>query len=161
MNVSDLAEAIKKMSLPYFKFSELPTQPAGGYSSVVINNDLAYISGQMPFFGKDKLYPYNEDFFSEEIGYTASKLAMINVFMQLTNSKQITDVSSIIKIEGFFAVNYGFDLPKMLDGASDLVHNLLRTTSHSRAVYGVNSLPYNAIVELSVIAKVKTNILKN
>ena len=45
----------------------------------------------------------------------------------------------------------------MLNGASDLISNVLgeEKGKHARTVFGVNAIPYNAFLELVVIAEIK------
>ena len=158
MDILEFKSTLEKIKLPYCNIEELPPIPIGNYVAVRVHNNLAYISGQMPFIGQRKLYPSQKDFKNEpaeiKIGYTASQIAMMNTLLHLANNKIITSVNGIIKIEGYFARSNSFYLPKMLDGASDLVTNIFPYMSHARTVCGVDKLPFDAIVELSVIAEV-------
>ncbi|WP_298540584.1 RidA family protein [uncultured Aquimarina sp.] len=155
-----LINKLKETNIPYCNFDKSPPSPAGNYGAIKIHKDLAYISGQMPFTGIGILYPSHQELTNHidinEIGYKASQIAVFNAFLQLVKNKSISEVKSIVKVEGFFRHIEGTNLPKMLDGASDLITNIFPDNEfHARTVYGVTSLPYNAFVELSIIAEIE------
>ena len=163
MDIIKFKNTLQKFKLPNHCFEELPPSPAGNSVSVKVHNNLAYISGQMPFIGKGKLYPSQKEFEKDKIriGYIASHIAMMNAFLQLADHKLITHINGIIKIEGVYTSIESENLPKILDGASNLIANIFPTNiNHARTVYGVDKLPYGAIVELSVIAEIRTNPIK-
>ena len=164
MDIFKFKNTLQKFRLPNHCFEELPPSPAGNYVSVKVHNNLAFISGQMPFIGKGKLYPSQNEFENDEIriGYIASHIAMMNALLQLADHKLITHINGIIKIEGVYNTSVNsVNLPKILDGASNLIANIFpNNINHARTVYGVNKLPYDAIVELSVIAEIITNPIK-
>jgi enamine deaminase RidA (YjgF/YER057c/UK114 family) len=60
-------------------------------------------------------------------------------------------------MEGYLQTAAGFqEHAKVLDGASDLFHQVLgERGAHTRAVFGVGSLPLDAPIEIVVTACIK------
>jgi len=103
-------------------------KPAGSYIPVVISNNIAYVSGQIPvkdgkvvFSGK---VPTQQSI--EEAG-KAAKLCAINALAQLKASLGNLDkINKIIRVSGFVNSNPEFDQqPTIINSASDLLFNIL------------------------------------
>jgi enamine deaminase RidA (YjgF/YER057c/UK114 family) len=90
-------------------------------------------------------------------GYQAARLCALNVLAQIQRSVTSLDmIVGLTRVEGYLQSIPSFqEHAKVLDGASDLFHEVLAERgSHARAVFGVNSLPANAPIELVVTARI-------
>lgn len=157
MTQEQLRQKLTDIELPRPGISKDAPRPAGNYVPVKLHAGMAFISGQMPVMADGTLFPqsYQEQYdTSEALGYQAARLAMANVFLQLASCSSIQSLENIIRIDGFFSHVNGKDLPQMLNGASDLVSEVLgsENAAHVRTVFGVDVLPYQATVELAVVA---------
>ena len=67
-------------------------------------------------------------------------------------------IRRIVKVTGYVSSAAGFnDQPKVLDGASLLLHELLGEKGrHARAAVGVNELPLNVAVEVEMIVETES-----
>ena len=133
-------------------------KPAGSYIPVVISNNIAYVSGQIPvkegkvvFSGK---VPTQQSI--EEAG-KAAKLCAINALAQLKASLGNLDkINKIIRVSGFVNSTPDFDLqPTIINSASDLLFNICgEKGKHTRIAVGVASLPLESTVELDMIVEI-------
>ena len=133
-------------------------KPAGSYIPVVITNNIAYVSGQIPvkdgkvvFSGK---VPTQQSI--EEAG-KAAKLCAINALAQLKASLGNLDkINKIIRVSGFVNSTPEFDQqPKIINSASDLLFNIFgEKGKHTRIAVGVASLPLESTVELDMIVEI-------
>lgn len=156
MLAQTLKEILHKRNIKDFDLSVSPPKPAGNYVAVKRVGNLAFISGQMPIYSSGKVItPVQET--NVATGYQAAELAMANALKQLIYCEEIIEIRSIIRIDGYFDVNNGNDIPKMLDGASNLVFQIFgkEDGKHARTVFSTNQLPYQALTELVVIAEVE------
>jgi len=133
-----------------------PPPPAGNYVSVKKTGSLAYVSGQMSILSSGIVLS-NKENNTIEFGYKAAEITMANVLKQLFYSKEVEEIQSIIRVDGYFNTKKAANLPKMLDGASDLISTIFgdKNGTHARTVFEVNALPYNAFLEIVVIAEIK------
>ncbi len=156
MNKKSLYKKLKAVDIEGFDISLLAPRPAGNYVAVKRVGNIAYVSGQMPVYSTGMVLTAQEHT-TIDFGYKAARLAMANVLKQLLNFSDIEEVVSIVRVDGYFNHDNGKDIPKMLDGASDLIAELFdgKDGEHARTVFTIKSLPYNAFVELVVIAEVK------
>jgi len=133
-------------------------KPAGSYIPVVISNNIAYVSGQIPvkegkvvFSGK---VPTQQSI--EEAG-KAAKLCAINALAQLKASLGNLDrINKIIRVSGFVNSTPEFDQqPTIINSASDLLFNIFgEKGKHTRIAVGVASLPLESTVELDMIVEI-------
>ena len=155
MNKNTLRKKLTNEQINSFDISVSPPVPVGNYIAVKKVGNLAYVSGQMPIISSGVVLTESESDHIE-FGYIAAKLAMANALKQLLYCEDIEELHSIVRIDGYFNNKKGNDLAKMLDGASDLISNILgKDGTHARTVFGVDSIPYNAFVEIVVIAEIK------
>ncbi len=126
----------------------------GDYHAVSVDAKFAFVSGQMPFLHNGKLLS-NKAKLDVALGTYASRLAMMNVLLQLAHCEQISEIQHIVRLDGYFTCENGELLPHMLNGASNMIKEIFDNHRHARTVFGVNSLPQNTIVELVAIVKVK------
>lgn len=132
------------------------SKPAGNYLSAARCDRLLFISGQFP--ARDGQLKYAGQIgrdLTPEDGYRAARLAALNALAHLrheTNAWQ--QLESVARIDGHISSAQHFhDQPKVLDGASDLLKQVLQDQAgHARAVFAHAVLPLNSSIELVVIA---------
>jgi len=135
-----------------------PPQPRGNYNAVVQHDSLLFVSGQLPLRNGELQYRGR---LGAEVdvaaGYQAARLCALNTLAQIQGV--VTSLDTIVglaRIEGYLQCAPSFqDHVKVLDGASDLFYEVLgKQGSHTRAVFGVNSLPLNSPIELVLMARI-------
>ena len=133
----------------------IPPEPAGSYLPVILSNNLAFVSGQIPTEGKQVRFRGRVD--SVVMGQEAARLCTINALAQLKASLGSLDkIKRVIKVTGFVNSDPSFiDQPKVLNGASDLLVAIFgEKGKHARAAVGVSSLPLDSAVEIEFIVEV-------
>lgn len=137
--------------------------PAGGlYTPVVIDGEVAYTSGIVavdPGPPMALAYPgiVGEDLTVEE-AQAAARGALVSTLANLRGSLGDLDrIDRFLKVTGFVRAAPGFkELPKVLDGASQLIVDLLGTDRLSaRTTVGVAALPGGASVELDTVVRLR------
>ncbi len=130
--------------------------PAFEYLPVVVHNNLAYVSGQLP---------WDEDFESVIKGALGSDLTLQDgqeaarrcVLSALGFLKIALDgferVERVIKLSGFVASAPGFNQqPLVIDAASNLLIELFGERGrHTRIAVGANELPRGSAVEVEFL----------
>lgn len=136
-----------------------PPKAVGKYHPWVKNENLIFVSGQLPLI--DGILKYEGKLgadLSDEDGYEAAKLAALNVLAQLyAATQQFETLDSIIRLDGHIqCVPNWYNHAAILDGASDLLAQVLKNRAgHARTVFGQTALPLNAAVELVVTASIR------
>lgn len=135
------------------------SRPAGNYLAACRCNTLLFISGQFPLEdGRIKYAGRVGCELTPEQGYQAARLSALNALAHLRHETNgWRDLESVLRIDGHISSASDFyDQPKVLDGASDLLAQVLESRSgHARTVFAHTSLPLNSSVELVVIACLK------
>lgn len=154
MNLITLKDQLK--SLGY----ELPdiTSPGGSYQSVNTRGKIAYIAIQFPIRNGEFLYLGRlGDELSTEDGYKAMELCALNVLAQIEHKIGFEKLDGINHLDAYFQAGEDWDdSPKVVNGASDLLVNVLgEKGQHSRAIFGVHKLPRNFSVGLTVTVTIK------
>ncbi len=135
-----------------------PPKPAGAYVPVVISDQTAYVSGQIPI--KDGKVAYKGKVPTEqplEQAQEAARICTINALTQLKSELGSLDrISKIIRVSGFVNSNPDFtDQPKVINAASDLLYEIFGDKGqHSRIAVGVASLPLGSTVEIDMIVEI-------
>ena len=135
-----------KLALP-----EVST-PGGNYTSVNIRANIAYVAIQFPIVDNEYLYQGRlGDNMSTEEGYRAMELCALNVLAQINSKVGFDRLVGLNHIDIYFQAGENWDeSPKVANGASDLFVNVLEEKGlHSRAIFGVQSLPRNFSVGLT------------
>jgi enamine deaminase RidA (YjgF/YER057c/UK114 family) len=138
----------------------LPPAPAavGAYVTWVRVGNLVFTSGQLPW--KDGKLTHTGKLGAEvsvEQGYQAARQSALNALAQLRQAVgDLEKVHQLVRLDGFVHAAPGFrDHPKVLDGASDLLTEVFGPRGrHTRTALGINEMPLNAAVQLSLIAEV-------
>ena len=147
----DIQEKLKSFNL------ELPevSTPGGSYVSVNVRGNIAYVAIQFPIRNGEYLYKgrLGEEISTEE-GYKAMELCALNVLSQLHHKIGFEHIEGINHIDACYQSGKHWDeAPKVVNGASDLFVKVLGDKGqHSRAIFGVEKLPVNFCVGLTVTA---------
>ena len=137
-----------------------PGAPVANYVSAVRTGNLVFVAGHIPFqadgtvlnagkVGKDV---------SEEQGYEAAKLAIVNSLASLKETiGDLDKVRQVVKL--LVMVNAEPDFSRQFivgNGASDLLVELYGDQGrHARSAVGMGSLPLGACVEIEMIVEVE------
>ena len=139
---------------------ELPkvSVPGGNYVSVNIRGNIAYVAIQFPIEGNSYLYQgrLGKRITTSE-GYEAMKLSALNVIAQIEAKVGFDNVIGLNHIDAYFQAGKNWDeSPEVVNGASDLFVNILGDKGiHSRAIFGVETLPRNFSVGLTASFTIK------
>lgn len=135
-----------------------PSTPGGSYVSVNKRGNIAYIAIQFPILNNDFLYQgrLGEEISTEE-GYKAMELCALNVLSQIYHKIGEDNLVGINHIDAYFQSGEDWDdSPIVVNGASDLFVKVLgEKGTHSRAIFGVEKLPRNFSVGLTVSVTIK------
>jgi enamine deaminase RidA (YjgF/YER057c/UK114 family) len=140
---------------------EIPSYqaPAYGYSSVMVFQGTAWVSGSVPKIGTDDLHPGKVGAnVTVEQAREAANLAVRNALASLSHAVgSLDNVIQVLKITVFVASAAGFNQqPKVADAATMLLKEILgERGSHARSAVGVAELPRNSSVEIEMVVAVK------
>jgi len=139
---------------------ELPqaAAPVAAYVPVVVSDQLAHVSGQLPFVdGKLVTGRLGEDV-SLEQGTAAARACGLMILAQLEAALGSLDrVARVVKLGAFVNSAASFtDQPKVANGASELMAEVFGDAGkHARSAVGVPVLPLGAAVEVDAIVEVR------
>lgn len=139
---------------------ELPTPaaPVASYVPFVISGNTLYISGQLPRQGDVLLKGCLGNGTSIEEGQAAAKVCAIHILAQakIALGGDLSRIKRLVKMGGFVASTADFfDHPKVINGASDLMLDVLGDAGkHARFALGVSALPFGAAVEIDAIFEI-------
>ena len=140
----------------------LPEAPAAvaNYVPWIQTGNLLMTSGQLPWIdGKIQYAGKCGADLSVEEGYEAARLCAINAIAQLKAAiGDLSKISKIVRLEGNVHSATGFQgQPQVLNGASDLIFAVFGERGrHTRTALGINEMPLNAAVQLSLFAEVES-----
>ncbi len=132
-------------------------KPAGSYTPILISDDLAYVSGQIPIKDGNVIYKGKVTDENIEEAKESAKLCAINILAQLKNELgNLDNISKIIKISGFVnSVPEFTQHPKVINAASDLLYEIFgKSGQHTRIAVGVSSLPFDSMTEIDAIVSI-------
>ena len=134
--------------------------PAGSYVPYVLEKNLLWISGQVPFWnGKVKYCGKVISDVSMDDAIMAARLCGLNILAQIkTALGDLNRVEQIIKLSGFVNSSSDFtDHPIVINGASDLMVDVFGELGrHTRVAVGASSLPLNSTTEVDALLRVRT-----
>lgn len=143
--------AIENLSKLKLELPEVST-PGGSYVSVNVRGNIAYVAIQFPIKNGDFFYQgrLGKELSTEE-GYKAMEMCALNVLAQIDKKVGFEKVVGLNHMDVYFQAGENWDeAPKVVDGASDLFLKVLGEQGrHSRAIFGVQKLPFNFSVGLS------------
>lgn len=143
--------AIENLSKLKLELPEVST-PGGSYVSVNIRGNIAYVAIQFPIKNSDYFYQGRlGKELSTEDGYKAMELCALNVIAQISEKVGFEKVVGLNHMDVYFQADESWDdAPRVVDGASDLFLKVLGGQGrHSRAIFGVQKLPFNFSVGLT------------
>jgi enamine deaminase RidA (YjgF/YER057c/UK114 family) len=135
-----------------------PVNPVANYiSGVIAGESLVFLSGQGT--RKDGIFQYVGKVghtISLEEGYNAARICAVNMLAQLHLLCGLSSVLRVVKLTGFVNAAPEFtDLPKVLNGASDLMAEAFGEAGrHARSAVGVATLPFGMAVEVEGIFEI-------
>ncbi len=138
----------------------VPPVPKANYVPARKSGSQVYISGQVPTaHGKDVYVgKVGQDLTLEE-AQKAAELCGINIIAQLRSflGGSLDSVKGCIRLGGFVNAAPGFfDLPKVINGASDLMGAVFgEGGQHARVAVGAFALPRNVPVEIEAIFEIE------
>ena len=134
--------------------------PAGSYVPYVLERNLLWISGQVPFWnGKVKYRGKVSSEVSMDDAIMAARLCGLNILAQIkTALGDLNRVEQMIKLSGFVNSASDFtDHPIVINGASDLMVDVFGELGrHTRVAIGASSLPLNSPTEVDALVRVRT-----
>ena len=134
--------------------------PAGSYVPYVLEKNLLWISGQVPFWnGEVKYRGKVSSEVSMDDAVMAARLCGLNILAQIkTALGNLNRVERVIKLSGFVNSSSDFtDHPIVLEGASDLLVDVFGELGrHTRVAIGASSLPLNSPTEVDALVRVRT-----
>lgn len=134
--------------------------PAGSYVPYVLEKNLLWISGQVPFWnGEVKYRGKVSSEVSMDDAVMAARLCGLNILAQIkTALGNLNRVEQVIKLSGFVNSSSDFtDHPIVIDGASDLMVDVFGELGrHTRVAIGASSLPLNSPTEVDALVRVRT-----
>ncbi len=134
-------------------------QPAFNYVPVVIEEKLAFVSGQLPKVdGEVRVQGRLGDTVTMEQGREAARVCALQALACLAEALGSIDrVARIVRLSGFVASTPDFyQQPAVIDAESELMVEIFGDAGrHARSAVGVAALPRNAPVELEVIASLR------
>lgn len=131
--------------------------PVASYVPVVVQGNLAFVSGQLPFIDGSLVTGKLGSDVSLERGQEAARACALMILAQLEAAGLLDRVEKVVKLGGFVACTPDFnDQPKVANGASDLFVEVFGDAGkHARSAVGVPVLPLNAAVEVDAIIAIK------
>jgi enamine deaminase RidA (YjgF/YER057c/UK114 family) len=138
---------------------ELPALPTAGgnYVPVKTVGTLVYLSGVVSMGSDGVITGRAGDGCGVEEGYAAARACVLTQLAVLRRYLGSLDkVKGIVSVNGYVsAAPDFFDMPKIVNGASDLLVEVFGDAGrHVRAAVGVSSLPRNALVELQMVVEI-------
>ena len=136
-----------------------PPKPVGAYVPVVVEGNMVYVSGQVPFQSGTVPGIFKGKVTSDVSIETAQEAARICTLNALSHIKvalgELDRVKKFIRFSGYVNSDPSFtDQPKVLNAASDLLADIFGDAGkHSRVAIGVSSLPLGSAVEIEFLAK--------
>jgi enamine deaminase RidA (YjgF/YER057c/UK114 family) len=134
-----------------------PRPPAGAYSPVVVDGDIAYTSGLVAVEGDQIAYigQLGATLDVAEGKKSARGAALLSLGTLATNVGGLDRVQQVLKVTGYVRAVPDFgDLPAVMDGASELLIDLFGESGRSaRSTVGVAALPRGASVEMDMVVR--------
>ena len=131
-----------------------PAAPAANYVPFTISGNIVFVSGQITMWdGELKYVGCVGDDLTTDDGYQAARICGLNLLAQLRVAcgGNLDRVSRVLKLGGFVNCKASFtDMPKVINGASDLMAEVFGADigSHARFAVGAPSLPLGIATEV-------------
>lgn len=142
----------------FIELPDVPKLPDGVLPAVLVDK-LLYIGGQLPFqAGKVSFKGRLGVEIALDQGRLAARYALLVCLSAVHQTLgSLNKVKNFVQMTGFVASGADFkEHDRVLDDASKLLVDIFGSSGkHSRIAVGVNQLPQNACVEISLILAVK------
>ena len=139
-----------------------PKAPVGAYVATKIVGNFLFISGQISIDENNNLIrgKVGKELTLDQ-GYKAAQRCGLSLLAHAKKAcnEDLDKITSCIKLTGYVnSVNDFVDQPKVINGASDIISEILgKKGHHTRAAVGVNSLPLGVAVEIDGIFEINLN----
>jgi enamine deaminase RidA (YjgF/YER057c/UK114 family) len=130
-----------------------PPSPRGIYSSLVIHQDVAYVSGQVSRVDDITIMGPVDDQTSSDTITAAAQACVLRALSILAEAEShVIRVERILFLRGFIKAVPAFKNHSLvLDEASTLLHRIFgERGQHARSAIGVNSLPSGGLMEIEL-----------
>ncbi len=141
---------------------ELPrtAPPAANYVPYVVSGPLLFLAGQVAQFNGTRPYVGKlGGTLSVEDGIRAAELCALNLlaWVAAATGDDAGRIARCVRLGGFVNCVPDFvDQPKVINGASDLIVNVLGERGrHARTAVGANVLPFDIAVEIDAIFELR------
>lgn len=138
----------------------IPAKPVGSYTPVVMQGDLAVLSGQISKAADGKLITgkVGKELTVEQ-GKEAARTAALNVIAIIKDLIGFSKFERFLRVVGYVQSAPDFyEHSAIVNGASDLFLEIFGQNGiHARSSIGMASLPLNAAVEIEVTLALKKN----
>ena len=123
--------------------------PVGNYIGCKTTGNLLYASGRV----SEQRGRVGTDVTIEDARKAAHDTVLLILAIIKNEIKDLDLLKGVLKFQGFILCEDDFfDLPKILDGASDLLISLFgEKGKHARTATGVAQLPFGATLQLDII----------
>lgn len=130
-----------------------PKPPVGNYIGSKSVGELLYASGRV----SDLIGEIGTDISPESAKQAARDTVLLILAIVKKDIKDLDLLAGVVKVQGFLRCASGFtELPKVLDGASDLLIELFgENGKHARTATGVSQLPFGAALQIDIIFEMK------
>ncbi len=139
-----------------------PREPAFSYSAVVIDNGLAWVSGQLPWLDGSNSLVYSGrlgEHVSVTEGKSCARACILNGLAVLEETSGSLDrIERVVKLVGYVASAKDFhEQPAVIDAASNLLVEIFGDAgTHARSAVGVAQLPRGAPVEIELVVRLRS-----
>lgn len=136
-----------------------PAAPAANYVPWRKNGGLLFISGQLPFIGAHKITGKVEVDLAVSEVVRGAQMCALNLLAHIDAAVEGNwdDLIQVVQLTGFVNCLPDYhDHPTIINGASNLIGDVLgERGKHTRYALGAVALPFDAAVEIGMIAAVK------
>src|SRR5215469_9841883 len=136
-----------------------PNAPVANYVPFVRTGELVHISGQVSLDASGGIRGVVGEDVDLETAQKAARLCALSLVAQMKAAcdGDLDRVVRVVKLAGFVQAGPAFfDIPKVLNGASDLMVEAFGDAGrHARSAVGVYRLPLNFAVEVDAVVQVK------
>ena len=137
----------------------VPVAPVANYVPFVRSGFLVHISGQVSLDASGGIKGVVGADVDLEAAQGAARLCGVNLLAQMKAAcdGDLDRVARVVKLGGFVQAGPDFfDIPKVVNGASDLMVLAFGDTGrHARSAVGVYRLPLNFAVEVDAVVEVR------
>lgn len=135
-----------------------PPAPRGAYTAAVMHGGIAYVSGQVSRIGEETITGPVDEHTAPIIIRQAAHACVLRALSTLAALENEFAFDRLLFLRGFiFAVPTFGGHSAILDPASELLHNIFGEAGrHARSAIGVASLPSSGLMEIELVAAMRT-----